>query len=150
MFKNTEDSIFIKVLAIVLGIGYVFIVSLFGFIAQSHFQDRRFLKAGTIVQGTIVSVRGGKTMASGTIAYRLPDGIDCLDWTELGPNSEVHPGEQLAVAVSGSCGHPVSTKKRLNPWAYLLMCIGGILYPLFIMARTFLRSKSMPATSQSR
>ncbi len=53
----------------------------------------------------------GKSGSAGWIDYRLPDGVACRDWTELAPRGDVHPGEPLTVAVGGTCGHAVSTKK---------------------------------------
>lgn len=143
MFKILGDTLIEKISTLIACAAYTFLVSFLGFLASSQFEDVRILQMGQIVQGTIVTVREGKSSASGMVAYRLPNGVDCLDWTELGSNSQIRQGEPLAVAVIGPCGHPVSTKARLSPWGYLCLCLGGILYPPFLGWRAFRKKRSV-------
>nr|WP_172685232.1 hypothetical protein [Methylobacterium oryzae]AGO88429.1 protein of unassigned function [Methylobacterium oryzae CBMB20] len=119
---------------------------LLGLIAWAQFEDRHVLDNGTKVESTIETVSpSGKSGSAGWIDYRLPDGVACRDWTELAPRGDVHPGEPLTVAVGGTCGHAVSTKKRLWPWAYLLASLGFALHPLFRLWRSHRRT--MPSST---
>ena len=116
-------------------LGCAFYILFVGLIAHSQFEDLWIRKTGTMVQGTIETTHSSKSLASGMVVYSLPDGEVCRDWTELGPNSDVHPGEALVLSVDDMCGHPVSTKKTLWPWAYLCLCVGGIFHLLLLARR---------------
>lgn len=119
----------------IIYLAYAFMVLLLGLIAHSQFEDLRVRETGTIVQGTIETSHSGKSMASGIVDYRLPTGENCRDYTELGPNSDIHAGEEISLAAGESCGHPVSAKKRLWPWMYLFLCLGSAFHLLFIARR---------------
>lgn len=100
----------------IIYLAYAFTVLLLGLIAHSQFHDLRVRETGTIVHGTIETAHSGRNMASGIVAYRLPTGEYCRDYTELGPNSDIHAGEEIILAAGDSCGQLVSAKKRLWPW----------------------------------
>jgi hypothetical protein len=134
---------------VVSGVIYALTALLFAQIALAQLADHRLIETGTMVQSSIVTVSPGKNTSSGMVVYRLPDGLECRDWAELGPNGAVHPGEPLTVAVDGSCGHPVSTKRRLAPWLYVCLCLGTLLYPPFFMWRSHRRRMAAVAQGQS-
>jgi hypothetical protein len=125
-----------KTTVVVFLAAYAFMVLMFAVIANDQFCERRLIAAGAKVESTIVSVSPRKNHTWGTIDYRLPSGVQCHDWTELAPNGIVQAGEPLDVAVGQTCGHPVSTKKRLTPWIYLGLCIGGVVHFLYVMWKT--------------
>lgn len=124
-----------KTSVVICVVAYAFMVLMFAVIANDQFGDRRLLETETKVQGTIVNVSPRKGGTWGTIDYRLPNGAQCHDWTELAPNGVVHPGEPLTVAVGETCGHPVSSKKRLAPWIYVCLCIGGAVHLMYVAWR---------------
>ena len=129
-----------KATVVVFSVAYALMVLLFGVIAHDQFRDGRLLETEAKVKGTIMTIQPRKGGTWGTISYRLPNGPHCNDWTEFAPNGVVRLGDLLTVAVGQTCGHSVSTKKRLLPWVYLCLCVGGVLYPLYVAWETSRRT----------
>lgn len=129
MNKIPGDTYLQKIAVVVACVSYTLMVPFLGLLAYSDFQDAHLFKTGTIVQATILTVSRSKGGSFGWVDYQLPNGAICHDWTKLAPHGVVHPGKPLSLAVDGRCGHPVSTKKNLEPWLYLCLFIGSF-WPL--------------------
>lgn len=117
--------------AAVIYVGFGILALMPAFLSFVDFRDSSIVENGVSAQAKILTVQNGKNTASGWIDYSLPNGIGCHDWTELAPKGSVRPGDDIIVAIDRVCGHPVSRKKALHPWYYLLISFGIVLAMLY-------------------